>query len=199
MFFWIKLCLNKVNYWTVYECLSAKLYSFHSYRLLLNFFVFVFVDCVMLNIILFILIVCYGILLFGLNSILFKSISLSIIQKCCTEIQQAELILVFLGTLLFLFYCLLFVLFCAQRALAKLVAAMPRGRDASTLKQTCIKVIARNFERLWAQHFDRQFGDIPRLLHVIGPFDDLRKWHVILFLFFCFLIAKHITVGRLFL
>ncbi|KAK7109781.1 hypothetical protein V1264_013766 [Littorina saxatilis] len=50
---------------------------------------------------------------------------------------------------------------------------MPRGRDALTLKQTCINVIARNFERLWAQHFDKQFGDIPRLLHVIGPFHDL--------------------------
>ena len=66
-------------------------------------------------------------------------------------------------------------LFHVQKVLPKLMTAMPRGRDASTLKQICINVIARNFERLWAQHFDIQFGDIPRLLHVIGPFDDLRK------------------------
>lgn len=50
---------------------------------------------------------------------------------------------------------------------------MPRGRDALTLKECCTNVIARHFDRLWAQHFDKQFGDVPRLLHVIGPFDDL--------------------------
>ena len=53
---------------------------------------------------------------------------------------------------------------------------MPRGRDASTLKIVCTNVIARNFDRLWAQEFDKQFGDLSRLMHVIGgPFDELRK------------------------
>ena len=80
-------------------------------------------------------------------------------------------------TLLWFFSFSLFavLLFHVPKASPTLTTTMPRGKDASTLKQICINVIARNFERMWAQNFDTQFGDLPRLLHVIGPFNDLRK------------------------
>lgn len=54
---------------------------------------------------------------------------------------------------------------------------MPRGKDAVALKTACLTTIAHNFERLWAYTFEQHLSDIPRLLFVIGPFDNLRMYY----------------------
>lgn len=51
---------------------------------------------------------------------------------------------------------------------------MPKRRQPSSLKQLCISDIAWTFERIWWRDYFDNFGDM-QCLHVLGPFDTLRK------------------------
>ncbi|CAC5378085.1 unnamed protein product [Mytilus coruscus] len=44
-----------------------------------------------------------------------------------------------------------------------------------SLKSFCLQKIARNFETFWFKPFEEQFSSAGKLLHVIGPFDDLTS------------------------
>lgn len=51
---------------------------------------------------------------------------------------------------------------------------MPKRRQPSSLKHLCISDIAWTFERIWWKDYFDNFGDM-QCLHVLGPFDTLRK------------------------
>lgn len=54
---------------------------------------------------------------------------------------------------------------------------MPKRRQPSSLKQLCISDIAWTFERIWWRDYFDNFGGT-QCLHVLGPFDALRKLSV---------------------
>lgn len=51
---------------------------------------------------------------------------------------------------------------------------MPKRRQPSSLKHLCISDIAWTFERIWWKDYFDNFGDM-QCLHVLGPFDAIRK------------------------
>lgn len=54
------------------------------------------------------------------------------------------------------------------------ITNMPKRRQPSSLKQLCISDITWTFERIWWGDYFDNFGDM-QCLHVLGPFDALRK------------------------
>jgi hypothetical protein len=52
---------------------------------------------------------------------------------------------------------------------------MSNSRRLDSLKHYCVQNIARHFEKCWFKPFEEQFGSAGKLLHIIGPFDDISK------------------------
>ncbi|XP_063435662.1 uncharacterized protein LOC134716577 [Mytilus trossulus] len=49
------------------------------------------------------------------------------------------------------------------------------ARRLTSLKLSCLQNIARNFDQFWYKPFEEQFISTGKLLHVIGPFDDITS------------------------
>lgn len=55
---------------------------------------------------------------------------------------------------------------------------MPKIKTVKTLKQCCYRRIALSFDKYWMKDLDPGFHDLPRLLYILGPFENLSELHM---------------------
>ena len=56
---------------------------------------------------------------------------------------------------------------------------MPVRHKTKSLKECCLKRIALSFDSFWMKPFDEQLKDLPRLMYVVGPFDNLSEYKLL--------------------
>ncbi|XP_053407600.1 uncharacterized protein LOC123546272 [Mercenaria mercenaria] len=52
---------------------------------------------------------------------------------------------------------------------------MPRFKAVKTLKRCCYRRIALSFDKYWMKDIDKTFYELPRLLYILGPFENLTS------------------------
>ena len=52
---------------------------------------------------------------------------------------------------------------------------MPVRRGVFTLKETCLRNVAQNMDSVWCEDYVKNFLDQGQYLHIVGPFEYLRK------------------------
>ena len=68
---------------------------------------------------------------------------------------------------------------------------MPVRRGVFTLKETCLRNVAQNMDSVWCEDYVKNFLDQGQYLHIVGPFEYLRKFNMF------YICCVHGVQGRL--
>ena len=52
---------------------------------------------------------------------------------------------------------------------------MPLKKKVKSLKELCFQSVTDDMDSYWCKDYTENFPEGGKLMHVVGPFDDLRK------------------------